>query len=182
MKTTAVIYKSKYGSTKQYAQWIAEVLDADLFELCSDSASKLGSYKTIIFGGALYAGSINGFSEFTSVFKTNPDKNYILFVTGLSPSENTLAFKGVIDRHFSPEMHAKVKAFYLRGGIDYKNLAPLHRIMMGGVNFVLSRKKSEALSEGEKVLLAAYGKTVSYLDESALEPLLTYASSLKTID
>ena len=29
----AVIYKSKYGSTKRYAGWIALKLDADLYEV-----------------------------------------------------------------------------------------------------------------------------------------------------
>jgi len=31
-KKVAVIYKSKYGSTKGYAEWIARDVDGDLFE------------------------------------------------------------------------------------------------------------------------------------------------------
>ena len=31
MKKTAVVYGSVYGSTKQYAQWIADALSADLY-------------------------------------------------------------------------------------------------------------------------------------------------------
>ena len=30
---TAVIYRSKYGSTQRYAQWLARALKADLLEL-----------------------------------------------------------------------------------------------------------------------------------------------------
>jgi len=33
MKNIAVIYKSKYGSTKKYAEWLGEDLQADVFEL-----------------------------------------------------------------------------------------------------------------------------------------------------
>jgi flavodoxin len=38
---TVVIYKTKYGSAKQYAQWIAEELKCDLFEQSSFSAFKI---------------------------------------------------------------------------------------------------------------------------------------------
>ena len=30
MKNIAIVYKSKYGSTKKYAQWIAEEIRGDL--------------------------------------------------------------------------------------------------------------------------------------------------------
>jgi len=32
MRKTVVIYKSKYGKTKQYAEWIAAELNAPLFD------------------------------------------------------------------------------------------------------------------------------------------------------
>jgi len=31
MERIAVIFKTKYGNTKQYAEWISEVLNCDLF-------------------------------------------------------------------------------------------------------------------------------------------------------
>ena len=40
-KNVVVIYKSKYGSTKQYAQWIAEELNTSLFEATSIDPSQL---------------------------------------------------------------------------------------------------------------------------------------------
>ncbi|WP_366936885.1 flavodoxin domain-containing protein [uncultured Clostridium sp.] len=32
MNNTVVVYKSKYGSTKKYAEWIAEELSSDIIE------------------------------------------------------------------------------------------------------------------------------------------------------
>lgn len=61
MSDIAVIYKSKYGSTKQYAEWISEALKADLFERGNIKYENLYKYKTIIFGGGLYASGIIGF-------------------------------------------------------------------------------------------------------------------------
>lgn len=60
MNKIAVVYASKYGSTKQYAQWIAEELSADLFESNKIPINELKEFDTIIYGGGLYAGTIKG--------------------------------------------------------------------------------------------------------------------------
>ena len=56
MNKTLIIYSSKYGHTKKYAQWLAEELNADI---CDDKSLKnkmLDDYSTVLFGGSLYAG------------------------------------------------------------------------------------------------------------------------------
>jgi len=56
MNKTLVIYSSKYGHTKKYAEWLAEDLNADI---CDDKNLKkemLNSYSVILFGSSLYAG------------------------------------------------------------------------------------------------------------------------------
>lgn len=60
MGNIAVIYKSVYGSTKQYATWIAEALGADLLEAGQAKLETLRKYDTILYGGGLYAGGIAG--------------------------------------------------------------------------------------------------------------------------
>ena len=61
----AVIYKSKYGSTKKYAGWIAIKLDADLYELSDVIDRDLQDYETIIYGSSLHAGKIKGLNFIT---------------------------------------------------------------------------------------------------------------------
>ena len=46
-----VIYKSKYGSTKAYAEWIAEALSCQAVEAKSVKADDLLAYDTIVYGG-----------------------------------------------------------------------------------------------------------------------------------
>ena len=53
-KKVAIIYKTKYGSTKKYAGWIAVKIDADLYEVSDIRPKHLLEYDTIIFGGGLY--------------------------------------------------------------------------------------------------------------------------------
>lgn len=58
---TVVIYRSKYGSAKRYAEWIAQEVKADLFDGSKVSPADLEKYDTIVFGGSLYAVGILGF-------------------------------------------------------------------------------------------------------------------------
>ena len=44
MNKIAVIYKSKYGSTKKYAQWIAEEAKVNLFEYSEMDVKELVEY------------------------------------------------------------------------------------------------------------------------------------------
>ncbi len=54
-----VIYKSQTGFTQKYAEWIAEELKADIFDILQVNVEMLQNYDTIIYGGGLYAGGIN---------------------------------------------------------------------------------------------------------------------------
>ena len=67
---TIVIYTSQTGFTKRYAEWIAEAMGADCFELSVAKKKDLASYEAIIFGGWACAGSISKISW----FKQNMDK------------------------------------------------------------------------------------------------------------
>ena len=44
MTNIAVVYCSRYGSTKQYAQWLAEDLGADLYDVRRVYKEKLETY------------------------------------------------------------------------------------------------------------------------------------------
>ena len=43
MPKIAVIFHSRYGSTKKYAQWIAEAVGADIFERSMAKITKITS-------------------------------------------------------------------------------------------------------------------------------------------
>lgn len=49
-KGIAVVYGSKYGSTKRYAAWIAGQTKADLFDLSEFDPSRLEDCSVILVG------------------------------------------------------------------------------------------------------------------------------------
>lgn len=181
MNNIAVVYGSKYGTTKKYAQWIAKELNADIFESNKTKISMLEGYNTVVYGGGLYAGGVNGISLITKNFEKLKDKNLILFTCGLADTtneENIIGIKGFIDKILTTEMKNKFTFFHLRGGIDYKNLTLIHKIMMSIMKRMISKKKPEELSDENKEMLATYGGVVDFTDRSSIIPLVNFVKSI----
>ncbi|MCR2044853.1 flavodoxin domain-containing protein [Anaerosalibacter massiliensis] len=174
MNKIVVVYKSKYGSTKKYAQWIAEESKADLFEHSQVDIKKLMEYDTIVYGGGLYVSGIAGISVITKNYKALKDKRIIVFTVGLASTDRKEVFSPIIEKNFSKEMSDSIKFFHLRGGIDYKKLGFIHKSMMAMLKTVISKKDSQELSDDDRELLATYGKKVDFTDKSTLKPLLLF--------
>jgi menaquinone-dependent protoporphyrinogen IX oxidase len=179
MSGTVVVYKSKYGHTEKYAEWIANELDADLFNYKEIKIEKLVAYDTIIFGGGLYASGFNGISLLTRNFGALKDENLVIFTVGLASTDDKEIFRPIIEKNFTEEMRKKMQFFHLRGGIDYKNLSLLHKMMMAMLKRVVAKKKPEDLSEDDKMMLATYGDKVDLSDIKTIEPLVSYVKNLE---
>ena len=82
MTNIAVVYCSRYGSTKQYAQWLAEDLGADLYDVRRVYKEKLETYDTIVFGGGLYYGVIKGLSRLKRNYASIRESNLVVFAVG----------------------------------------------------------------------------------------------------
>jgi hypothetical protein len=84
---TAVLYYSKYGSTRQYAEWIAEELGADLIDAKARRLKlrDIRDYDTIIYGGGIYSGGIKGVELITKNWsKGLSEKRVIVFAVGIA--------------------------------------------------------------------------------------------------
>ena len=81
---TIVIYRSKTGFTRKYAQWITEALSADIFDISKVNDNMLSDYDTIIYGGSLYAAGITGVKYIKQNLAKLKDKKVIVFATGAS--------------------------------------------------------------------------------------------------
>lgn len=175
MLKTAVIYRSKYGYAKTYAEWIAAALGADLLD--SPNPRRLDRYDVLVFGGGLYAGGIGGSKLLTTGFDRWRDKHLVLFTVGLSPTADPATFRPIIERTFSPEMREKIRFFHFRGGIDYARLGFVHRSMMCALKTALKTKPNR--SHQENLILESYGARVDFRDKQTIAPLVEYIRDLE---
>lgn len=173
MNKIIVIYKSKYGATKQYAEWIAEALDAELREAKAVKPESLGAYDVVIYGGGLYAGGIAGVKLVTQ----NTLKNIVVFTVGLADPAVT-DYSEIRQKAFTPELASKVKLFHLRGGVDYKRLGFVHKLMMRMMKNMIQKKSESERTPDDKEFLNTYGAQVDFASKDSIAPLVAFVQTL----
>jgi menaquinone-dependent protoporphyrinogen IX oxidase len=178
MNRVVVIFKSKYGSTKKYAEWISDELNADLLEHSDVKDKNFLEYDTIIIGGGLYASGINGIDIITKNYSALKNKDIIVFTLGLASTDDKEIFRPIIEKNFTEEMRNQIQFFHFRGGIDYKELSFVHKSMMAMLKKMVSKKKTEELTEDDKMMLVTYGDKVDFTDINTINPLVTYVKDL----
>ncbi|MDR3584599.1 MAG: flavodoxin domain-containing protein [Desulfosporosinus sp.] len=168
---TVVIYKSKTGFAKKYAEWIAEKLSADIFEVSKVTPNLLTAYDTVIYGGGLYIVGINGVKYITRNLNKLNDKKVIVFATGVSPFREE-AISEVKNKNFTSEEQKHIQFFYLRGGFDYTKLKPMDKVLMTLLKWKIKRKKN--LTPDERGMLASYDQPVDFTKRKNLDELIAY--------
>jgi menaquinone-dependent protoporphyrinogen IX oxidase len=173
---TIVIYKSKTGYTKKYAEWLAEELSADIFEASKVNIKMLNQYHTIIYGGSLYAVGINGVRLITKNIDKLKNKKIVVFATGASPAREEV-INEVRDSNFTKEQQQYLKFFYLRGGFNYSKLNFFDKFLMSLLKKKIKSKKPEELTTDDKGMLAIYDRVVDYTKKSNIDPIIDYVLS-----
>lgn len=175
---TLVFYKSKCGFVRNYAEWIAEELNADIFDAKKISFKKLLEYDTIIYGGGVYAAGINGINFIKANAGELKDKNIIVFASGASPERNEI-IEDVRDKNFNMDEQECIKFFYMRGGFDYNRLGFFDKILMNALKSKLSKK--EELTSDEAGMLSAYDNPVDFTRKQNTEALVNYVKAIEGI-
>lgn len=175
-----VIYRSKYGSAKRYAEWISEEVQADLIDSKKVSLSQLLQYDMIVFGGALYVSGIIGFSLIRNNYNRLKDKKIIVFSVGAAPSRQDTV-NDVLDHNFSREMREHISYYHLRGSFDFSKLNFIDKVLMTLLRIKLKLKKQEELDGDGKGMLACYNYPVDWTSKKAIIPILQCIKDWKMI-
>ena len=174
----AVLYKSKHGSTKKYAEWIAHELSADLFDVERTSVKELNSYQTIVFGGFLYAGSISGVNLLTANMDKLGGKHIIVFAVGCAP-ERKENLRHVFFKNFAANIRDRVALFYLRGAFNFQELNLLDKFLIYVLKTKIKHTKAEKLDEDSKGFLEVCEKPMDWTNRDNIKPLVDFVIKLK---
>ena len=168
-----VIYKTKYGSTKTYAEWMAKELSCDIKEARSVSAEELVGYDTIIYGGGLYAEVINGVTLITKNMDKLKDKKIAIYTTGITPiSCRDYYDKYVIEKNFKQGVPENIKLFNFMGKMVLDELTPVHRAALKTLKKIMSSKKEP--TEMEKLLVELCDADGDFTNIEEIKPLIEY--------
>jgi len=175
MAKALVMYFSKYGSTKKYAEWIVAELNGDIYDIKNVKYDILENYETIILGTAIYAGKIEGMNIIINNYEKIKDKKIVIYTCGLfdySKIENINAIKTKIVNILPDKIAENIKIYCLRGGINYKQLNPAHKILMWMMKTMIM--KTEKLKEENKDFLETYGKIIDFTNKDNINVILEF--------
>ncbi len=174
-----VLYKSKYGSTKQYAEWIGEALQAPVRSIDSVQEGELKEAGTVIIGGYVWVGKITAAPFLQKHWNILQGKRVALFsVSGSKPDDPEV--QKYVEASLPADIHAAIRFFPLwgrHGKLDLRD-----RFMMWFPRTALRSKvrsgKTEAEREKARQDLAAITDMSDHVKRSAVEPIVTWAQSL----
>lgn len=181
MENVAIIYRSKYGTTRQYAQWLATELGCDIFEARKFQLEDIEHYDTMIYGAPVYRGGVTGVKLLRTEIEIFGTKHLVIFTCGMSDPLVEKTRRDVRDRlikALTSDVLARIKVFYLRGAINYKTLRPHHKLMMAIMRRSVTRKDPATRTEDDRQFLATYGKSVDFTDEKAIHQIAEYVRQL----
>ena len=168
---TLIIYGSRYGSTRRYAERLAEETGVSAVP-CAE-VEELSEYDRIVYLGALYAGGVMGLKKTAAML--SPNQELIVATVGLAdPADqsNIASIRNSLRSQVGAGFYDESRIYHLRGAIDYKHLGFEHRDMMSMLHSKVAKMSEEELNAEAKAMLETYGQVVDFVDYDLLEPLV----------
>lgn len=167
-----VLYKSKYGATKKYAEWLSNEFNCELAEIKNVEINKVEKYRTIILGGGIYASGIAGLSFIKKNYKVLKDKKLVVFAVGASPF-NEITMNALKSHNFKNEI-ADIPCFYCRGAWNEDAMTFKDKMLCDILKKAVSKKDPSVYEPWEVALMEAMGSNFDWTDKENLTPILEY--------
>ena len=172
MENILIIYKSKYGAAREYAQLLGKALDTAPVSVDQAKSQMVTSADTIILCGGIYASSIAGLSFLKKNTALLSGKKTAVFAVGASPYDQK-TLEELKKRHLSGALEG-IPLFYGRGAWNEEIMTVKDKFLCSMLMKVVSKKPAEQCEPWELALKEAMGKKCSWVDEKFLEPLYKY--------
>lgn len=172
MKKTVIIYKSKTGFTQKYAQIAAQELGCTLLELKDASAKIMSEYDTVVFGGGLHAGTINGLKKAKEMFRQSSATQLVVFATGGTPNAAEEIVEKVWTDNLTPEEMLSIPHYYMQSGMCYEKMQLPDKALMKMAAIMLSKKQDK--DSYETGFEQAIRESYDISSREYVEPMIQY--------
>lgn len=169
MDKTVIIYRSKTGFSRRYAQWLAEDLQCQAVDFRERNRLRLPEYGTIILAGGLYAGQMAGLGWLKKQLPGLAGRRIAALAVGCAPA-GTPDLPESMDKLFGST--PQIKGFYCQGGLDYEHMGAVDRAMMAALRASLKGKPEAA------EMLAGISRSFDASDRSSLAPLIQWVKGV----
>lgn len=171
MKNILIVYKSKYGSTHKYAYEIKERINADIYKDVDVKEIDFEKYNTVIYGGRVFAGTIDGLSNFVKKFEDKlKNKKFLIFGVGCSSIDSTEKINKL--KQVSKPENLEAEIFYFRGALDSKKLGFMDKMMIKMVKSKAMKTPENERDDDERAIIDSFERKVDFFDKSAVNGLI----------
>ncbi|MGN0667001.1 MAG: flavodoxin domain-containing protein [Huintestinicola sp.] len=176
MAKTAVLYKTRFGCSKTYADYIAKALKADIYEADKVKEEKLIPYSTIVMCGGVYNDEwscAKPLGRFRNLFS---GKNLVLLMSVWNDAPEKLSSAELKSEYLNGIVISPDKIFAVKGSIDKSKLT------FGDKLTLKSRKKKiqskEAKTNNDFSILGIIDGYSGGADTSSADPIIEYIKTL----
>ena len=169
---TVIVYSSRNGTTQRYAEWLAQDCPARLIPWREAVVDELAEYETVVFGGCVYNGLIEGISLIKNNRDTLRGCRLFVFTVGLTQPGDEAAFQQVLDRNFEPGELEGIRFHHFLGALDFRKMSLMQRMMMRLLKKSIQKKPEENRSVLESSILEAYGGQVDFTNRKYIKPMV----------
>ena len=159
-----ILYSSKTGFSRRYAQWLGEALNCQAVPFKERKSVDMSGCEGIVLFGGL--GQMSGLKWLKKQLPALTGKRIAAVAVGCAPME-TPDLPERMEKLFggTPE----IKGFYCQGGLDYERMGAVDRAMMAALRAALKARPEQAdMLEG--ISRSFDGSTREYL-----EPVVQWA-------
>ena len=125
-----VIYKGKYGATKQYAMWIGQELRLPVASADRFPKDELPNYDYFILGSSVYIGKLEIKDWLKKNFYVLQNKKIFFFQVAASPVEQIEKRQSYNKASLPPSILKNIEFYYLPGRMIMRNLSVWDRFML----------------------------------------------------
>lgn len=171
-KKGIILYQSKYGATKKYAEWLQEMTAFDCVETPKAVIDDAVQYETILLCGGIYASGIAGVSFLKKNSGKLKDKKTAILCVGASPYDED-ALNEIKAHNLTGDLK-EIPLFYGRGAWDESSMKFIDRTLCRLLQKSVAKKDPSTYEPWMKALMCAVGQTCDWTDKKYLTPLLDY--------
>jgi menaquinone-dependent protoporphyrinogen IX oxidase len=125
-----VIYKSKYGATRLYAQWIAARTGLAIRTIDTVSMELLRKAEVVILGSSVYIGKLLIRSWIRKHANVLKDKQLFIFVVCGTPVSDGEKIGAIVAKNLPGELIKKLQVFFLPGSLHPEKLSLLDKLLL----------------------------------------------------
>jgi menaquinone-dependent protoporphyrinogen IX oxidase len=161
-----IVYKSKYGSTKQFSEWLKESTGFDITEV-QNAPLDFSDYKIIVIGSSIHGGVLSQRKWIIDNWNRMQKINIALMLT--SGTADTRFLSKVLKTSLPDEILSRIKVFPVGGRYVFKRMSIVDRILIRVVAFLTKDKNTKMgmLKERDEVNRNNLKDIIAFIGENS---------------